>query len=111
MLSRFISAAKIVRPTFYNARHFAAIAKSTPGHLPPLNEETVPGRYAGVLFKIASQHEVLDKVAADMELLNGVAKESETVNNFLVNASSSRTEQNAVLETIYPNLNQITIQF
>merc|ERR1711990_221963 len=88
MLSRFVSSA-LKKPTFYNARYFSQVISSVPGNKPPVTEETVAGRYAGVLFKIASQNEVLDKVAADMELLNGVATQSPQVANFLNNASST----------------------
>merc|ERR1712072_420097 len=110
MLSRFASTV-LKTPTFYNARYFSQVISSVPGNKPPVTEETVAGRYAGVLFKIASQNEVLDKVADDMEMLNSVATQSTSVSNFLSNSSSTRSEQLAVFEAVYPQLNQITVQF
>ena len=110
MLSRFASTA-LKSQTFYNARYFSEVLKSVPGNKAPVIEETVAGRYAGVLFRIASKNEILHLVAEDMERLNEVAKQSVAVRNFLANSSSKRSEQLAVFQTVYPSLNEITCQF
>ena len=38
----------------------------------PVIEESIHGRYAGLLFKVASKSEALDEVNTDMELLQGL---------------------------------------
>merc|ERR1712039_1081845 len=71
----------------------------------------VSGRYAGVLFTIASKNNVLDKVQEDMQYLHEVVTTSESVTNFLNNASNTRAQQLAVFSTLYEQMNPITVQF
>lgn len=49
--------------------------KTVPGHKAPIREESVHGRYAGVLFSIASKNNELDTVLADMDLIAGLLQE------------------------------------
>lgn len=48
-----------------NARSFAVISR-VEGDRPPIREETVKGRYAGVLFTIASKNGQLDVINEEM---------------------------------------------
>ena len=51
----------------FAAKKAEAEIKSVPGHKPPSYEDTVQGKYAGVLFSIASQTESLYAVLEDMK--------------------------------------------
>lgn len=60
---------KIPYKLFRASRAFSTAIKSVPGNKAPVREETVAGRYAGVVFKIASANEKLDVINQDMEFL------------------------------------------
>jgi F0F1-type ATP synthase delta subunit len=59
---------------------------STPDNLPPSKEDTIPGRYASVLFTTASQESALYNVYDDMKFLGELYKNSESFQLFTENA-------------------------
>lgn len=60
---------------FRLGRSFSTVIRTVPGHRAPVREETVAGRYAGILFNIGSKNEQLDVINEDMELLLQVIQE------------------------------------
>lgn len=56
---------------------------SVAGNKAPLNEETVHGRYTGVLFSAASEKKALSRVLEDMNLVKSLMDNSEAFRNFL----------------------------
>lgn len=58
---------------------------STPDHRPPSEEDTIEGRYSGVLFTTASQNGDLFKVYEDMRYLHEIYKNSEQFRLFTEN--------------------------
>ncbi len=60
--------------------------QSTPDHQPPSKEDTIPGRYASVLFTTASQNGVLYEVYEDMKYLGELYSNSESFQHFTQNA-------------------------
>lgn len=66
---------KLPYKLFKVSRAFSTVIRSVPGNLPPVREDTVAGRYAGVLFKIASGSEKLDTIAQDMEFFDKIMSE------------------------------------
>ena len=69
------------------ARLFATVIKNVPGDKPPVREENVEGRYAGVLFSIASKNQELDAVNADMEFLAQLMKNVSRISDERVQSS------------------------
>lgn len=59
---------------------------STPDHLPPSKEDTIEGRYAGVLFTTASQNGHLYDVFEDMQYLHSLYTHCESFRLFTENA-------------------------
>ncbi len=66
--------------------------ESTPGDKPPLEEDTIEGRYSGVLFTTASQQNNLYAVYEDMVFLQGIYKNSETFRLFTENGGVGSNE-------------------
>lgn len=67
---------KFTQQLLRQGRFFSsATFKTVPGHKAPIREESVDGRYAGVLFSVASKNNELDLVLADMDLITGLLKE------------------------------------
>jgi hypothetical protein len=60
--------------------------QSTPDHQPPSKEDTIPGRYATVLFTTASQESALYEVYEDMKFLAELYANSESFQLFTQNA-------------------------
>jgi len=60
--------------------------QSTPDHQPPSKEDTIPGRYASVLFTTASQEGALYDVYEDMKFLGELYANSESFQMFTLNA-------------------------
>lgn len=60
--------------------------------MPPLNEDTIEGRYAGVLFSCASREGALFKVYEDMAYIELLNKHSEEFNDFTNNAGVGSTQ-------------------
>lgn len=106
MISRFTRT--LIKPT--SARYFSEITH-VEGNRPPLQEENVPGRYAGVLFTIASQRELLHTVNEDMEYLNQLINQSENFNSFLRNTAAKKDEHDAVFAEINGGLDELTVTF
>jgi len=79
------------------------VVKSTPDHKPPMSEDTIEGRYAGVLFSTASQKEALYDVYEDMMYLSELYHHSESFRQFTENAGVGIKEikllNKALLET------------
>jgi len=86
---------------------------SAPGHEPPSREDTIPGRYARVLFTTASQAESLFKVYEDMKFLSEIYTNSETFKLFTENAGVGIREvrefNKSLLETA--EIDPVTIRF
>jgi F0F1-type ATP synthase delta subunit len=59
------------------------VIESTAGNKAPLNEETVHGRYTGVLFSAASEKKALGLVLDDMTHIKALMDNSEAFRNFL----------------------------
>lgn len=87
--------------------------QTAPGHTAPVAEDTIEGRYAGVLFSSASQKESLYDVYEDMIYLSELYKASEPFRMYTQNAGVGKKEINAlngVLSETAP-FNPLTIHF
>ena len=60
--------------------------QSTPNNEPPSKEDTIPGRYATVLFTTASGEKALYDVYEDMKFLSELYANSESFKLFTENA-------------------------
>lgn len=60
--------------------------QSTPNNEPPSKEDTIPGRYASVLFTTASMEKALFDVYEDMKFLSELYSNSESFKLFTENA-------------------------
>mmetsp|Transcript_6558 Transcript_6558/g.7849 ORF Transcript_6558/g.7849 Transcript_6558/m.7849 type:complete len:295 (-) Transcript_6558:3659-4543(-) len=65
---------------------------STPNHKPPSSEDTIEGRYSGVLFTTASQNGDLYKVYEDMRYMQEIFKNSEMFRLFTENGGVGANE-------------------
>jgi ATP synthase F1 delta subunit len=74
--------------SLFNAFSVGDVKKiqSTPDHQPPSKEDTIPGRYATVLFTTASQSGALYDVFEDMKFLGELYSNSESFQLFTQNA-------------------------
>lgn len=74
--------------SLFNAFSVGDIAKieSTPDHKPPSEEDTIAGRYSGVLFTTASMKGDLYNVYEDMKYLQEILKYSDMFKLFTENA-------------------------
>lgn len=68
------------------------VVQSAPGHKSPIVEDTIEGRYAGVLFSSASQKEALYNVYEDMMYLAELYNASEHFRLFTENAGVGAKE-------------------
>lgn len=79
------------------------VVSSTPDNKAPSSEDTIEGRYAGVLFTTASQNEALYDVYEDMMYLGELYKHSESFRLFTENQGVGLREikllNEALLET------------
>ena len=66
--------------------------QSTPDNQPPSKEDTIPGRYATVLFTTASQDGALYDVFEDMKFLSELYSNSESFQQFTQNAGVGMKE-------------------
>ena len=66
--------------------------ESTPDHKPPSEEDTIEGRYSGVLFTTASQNGDLFNVYEDMLYLQQIYNNSETFRLFTENGGVGSNE-------------------
>lgn len=76
----------------YNRFATQAEVTHVPGDKPPSIEDSIHGKYAGVLFSSASSNKILNKVAEDMRYFQQLNKESEVFKNFLNNVSLKRQQ-------------------
>ena len=86
---------------------------STPDHKPPSEEDTIEGRYSGVLFTTASQNEALYHVYSDMKFLQGIYKNSEMFRLFTENGgvgSKEMAQLNVALKETAP-FHDVTLRF
>lgn len=87
--------------------------QSTPDHQPPSKEDTIPGRYASVLFTTASQESALYDVYEDMKFLGDLYTNSGSFQLFTQNAGVGMKEIrlfNASLQET-GDFNKVTIRF
>lgn len=56
-------------------RSFSSVIRSVPGNRPPVREETIAGRYAGILFSIGSRNEQLETINQEMEYISQILQE------------------------------------
>jgi ATP synthase F1 delta subunit len=87
--------------------------QSTPDHAPPTKEDTIPGRYASVLFTTASQAGALYDVYEDMKYLSELYSHSESFQLFTQNAGVGMKEVkifNTSLQEV-GDFNALTIRF
>ena len=68
------------------------VVQSTPDHKPPTIDDTIEGRYAGVLFTTASQQEALFSIYEDMVYLGEIFSQSETFRLFTQNGGVGKIE-------------------
>lgn len=66
--------------------------ESTPDHRPPSEEDTIEGRYSGVLFTTASQNGDLYNVYEDLRFMQEIYKNSEQFRLFTENGGVGSTE-------------------
>lgn len=89
------------------------VVQTAPDHKPPSSDDTIPGRYAGVLFTTASQQNALYTVYEDMMYLQELYKHSEVFRLFTENAGVGVAEiqqlNQALKETA--NFHAITFHF
>ena len=90
-----------------------AKVQSTPDNKAPSREDTIEGRYAGVLFTTASQKESLYEVYEDMMYLSDLLKHSEMLKMFTENQGVGNREieqlNKALTETA--DFSPITLHF
>ena len=65
---------------------------STPDHKPPSEEDTIEGRYSGVLFTTASQNGDLYNVYEDLRFMQEIYKNSEQFRLFTENGGVGQKE-------------------
>jgi len=80
----------LINPNLYS---FSGI-KSVPGNKPPHFEDSVHGKYAGVLFGAASEKEQLDVVLEDMKYFKELNLKSEEFRNFFYTILHSKDNNN-----------------
>jgi len=76
------------------------VIQSTPDHKPPTAEDTIEGRYAGVLFTTASQNEALFTIYEDIVYIGELYDTSETFRLFTQNGGVGRKEINKFNEAL-----------
>merc|ERR1719327_966143 len=89
------------------------VVQTTDDHKPPIKEDTIEGRYSGVLFTTASQKGALYDVYEDMMYLAELYKESEQFRLFTENAGVGAKEirqLNAALQETAP-FHETTMHF
>ena len=73
--------------------------------------ESVQGRYAEVLFTVASKNEKLSTIHNDLLEMKNFLNQSENLKNFIANKTFDRAEQKEVLSTISKNNDELTNNF
>jgi len=106
----FSAATKPVEPQQLNQDLFKAfsvgdvkVVQTTEDHKPPIQEDTIEGRYASVLFSTASQQEALYSIYEDIVYIKGLYDASDSFKSFTQNAGVGKKEIllfNASLESV-----------
>ena len=81
------------------------VIESTPDHKPPSEEDTIEGRYSGVLFTTASQNGDLYNVYEDLRFMQEIYRNSEQFRLFTENGgvgSKEIAQLNAALQETAP---------
>lgn len=89
------------------------VVQTTEDHKPPIQEDTIEGRYASVLFSTASQQECLYDIYEDITYIKGLYSASDSFKQFTQNAGvggSQMRQFNDSLKSI-GTFNPLTIQF
>lgn len=86
---------------------------SAPNHEPPSREDTIEGRYAGVLFTYASKNEKLFDVFEDMRYLQELYRHCETFRLFTENQGVGEKEIAALNEALRATapFSDVTLKF
>ena len=86
---------------------------STPDHQPPSKEDTIEGRYAGVLFTYASQESKLFDVFEDMKYLQELFTHCESFRLFTENQGVGEKEIKALNEALSQTapFSNVTLKF
>ena len=74
--------------------------QSTPDHKAPNPEDTIPGRYASVLFSTASHQGVLYEVYEDLKFLQEVYQNSESFRQFTQNSGATLTDVKQIIQSL-----------
>ncbi|EAS04935.2 ATP synthase F1, delta subunit (macronuclear) [Tetrahymena thermophila SB210] len=90
----------LFNPFLFNRFSTQQDITSVPGDKPPAIEDSIHGKYAGVLFSSASSNKSLNKVAEDMKYFNQLYKESEVFKSFLNNVSLKRNQQRDIISAL-----------
>ena len=87
--------------------------QSTPDHKPPVNEDTIEGRYAAVLFSSASQQEALFTIYEDLVYIKALYANSESFKLFTQNAGVGAKEMDQFNQALASlgSFNPLTIKF
>ena len=112
---RRVSAKKFLTPSavrFMSSGNVAVI-KSVEDHKPPSKNDSIEGRYAGVLFTCASKQNALHKIYDDMKLINDLYENTEALRVVTQNTGLSISEikqLNAALNEV-GDFQQLTTRF
>lgn len=89
------------------------VVNSAPDNKPPISEDTIEGRYAGVLFTSASEQEALFAIYEDVLYLKGLYDNSEDFYLFTQNAGVGTKEINLFNEALQSiaSFHPLTIKF
>lgn len=89
------------------------VIQTTEDHKSPINEDSIEGRYATVLFTTASQQECLYDIYEDMTYIKGLYSASESFKSFTQNAGVGKYEMRQFNESLQSvgTFNPLTIKF
>ncbi len=73
---------------------------SVPNHKAPSSEESIHGRYAEVLFTVASKNEKISVVQEDMQMIKKHIEKSDNFKSFLSSQMFNTRDQQKVLEPL-----------
>lgn len=73
--------------------------------------ESVHGRYAQVLFTVASKNNKLSIIHSDLQTISKYFKNSQNLKNFIADKTFDKTQQKEVLSTITKDSDELTNNF
>ena len=76
------------------------VIQTTEDHKAPIQEDSIEGRYATVLFSTASQQECLYDIYEDMNYIKGLYAASESFKSFTQNAGVGKVEMGKFNEAL-----------